>query len=96
MLERSSARSHLRNNGQRVVAGQRLMQAACDIFLGWDARRVSRGERDFYVRQLRDWKGSAGVEGMSPAGMAVYGGVRLDAGPGPCPSGSDRDRGLPR
>lgn len=44
--------------GQRVVAGQRLMQAASDIFLGWERVRAPDGvERDFYVRQLRDWKG---------------------------------------
>jgi hypothetical protein len=56
------------------VAGQRLMQATSDIFLGWD--RVGSGldgqPRDFYVRQLRDMKGSAEVETMVPEGMAIY------------------------
>jgi len=63
------------NHGQRVVAGQRLMQAASDIFLGWV--RVESGldnrTRDFYGRQLKDWKGSAEIERMSPQSLAVYG-----------------------
>jgi hypothetical protein len=58
-----------------VVTGQRLMQATSDIFLGW--LRVDAGldgqRRDFYVRQLKDWKGSAVIEQMRPLGMAVYG-----------------------
>ncbi len=67
--------SEFPNHGERVVTGQRLMQAASDIFLGWV--RVDSGidgqGRDFYGRQLRDWKGSAEVEEMVPKGMAVYG-----------------------
>ncbi|GGT29401.1 MULTISPECIES: DUF2252 domain-containing protein [Streptomyces] len=60
------------NQGQRVVAGQRLMQAAGDIFLGWERLTGLDGrERDFYVRQLLDWKGSATTEGMSPQGMRL-------------------------
>jgi uncharacterized protein (DUF2252 family) len=63
------------NQGQRVVAGQRLMQAASDIFLGWD--RIAAGldgkSRDFYVRQLRDWKLSLDVGSMIPRGMRLYG-----------------------
>ncbi|MEU8501910.1 DUF2252 domain-containing protein [Streptomyces lavendulae] len=65
-----------RNQGERVVAGQRLMQAASDIFLGWqrvdgfDGRR-----RDFYVRQLRDWKGIAMPETMTPPQLEAFGGV---------------------
>jgi uncharacterized protein (DUF2252 family) len=63
------------NQGQRVVAGQRLMQAASDIFLGW--QRTEAGldgqQRDFYVRQLRDWKFSAPIETMVPHGMRLYG-----------------------
>jgi uncharacterized protein (DUF2252 family) len=62
------------NQGQRVVAGQRLMQAASDIFLGW--QRVpteDNGHRDFYVRQLRDWKFSLDVGAMIPRGLRVYG-----------------------
>ncbi|MFJ2823382.1 DUF2252 domain-containing protein [Streptomyces toxytricini] len=60
------------NQGQRVVAGQRLMQAAGDIFLGWERLTGLDGrERDFYVRQLLDWKGSATTEGMPPQGMRL-------------------------
>src|SRR5262245_35321189 len=59
----------------RVVTGQRLMQATSDIFLGW--LHVDSGldeqPRDFYVRQLKDWKGSAEIEQMVPSGMATYG-----------------------
>jgi len=61
------------NEGERVVAGQRLMQAASDVFLGW--RRVEGIDgvtRDFYVRQLRDMKGSAVVEEMDPSGLRLY------------------------
>jgi uncharacterized protein (DUF2252 family) len=65
-----------RHEGERVVSGQRLMQAASDIFLGWDsADGIDGTRRDFYVRQLRDWKGSAVPETMSPADMAAYGEV---------------------
>jgi hypothetical protein len=57
-----------------VVVGQRLMQAASDIFLGWDRiQGIDGKERDFYVRQLRDMKGSAVVEQMDPLGMTMYG-----------------------
>ena len=63
------------NMGQRVVAGQRLMQASSDIFLGW--QRIEAGldgqQRDFYVRQLRDWKYSIVVEALIPRGMRIYG-----------------------
>ena len=63
------------NQGQRVVAGQRLMQASSDIFLGW--QRIEAGldgrQRDFYVRQLRDWKLSLDIEDMIPRGMRLYG-----------------------
>ncbi|WP_305094689.1 DUF2252 domain-containing protein [Prescottella sp. R16] len=62
------------NQGERVVAGQRLMQAASDIFLGWQQGPGPDGVvRDFYVRQLRDGKGSAVVEAMRPPGMELYG-----------------------
>jgi uncharacterized protein (DUF2252 family) len=63
------------SHGERVVAGQRLMQATSDIFLGW--LHVESGidgqERDFYGRQLKDWKGSAEIEQMIPKGLAAYG-----------------------
>lgn len=62
------------NQGQRVVAGQRLMQAASDIFLGWDrVVGIDGRRRDFYVRQLHDWKGIAEPQIMVPNGMRVFG-----------------------
>jgi uncharacterized protein (DUF2252 family) len=61
-------------SGHRVVAGQRLMQASSDIFLGWE--HVDAGldgqSRDFYIRQLRDGKGSAVIESQDPPTMAIY------------------------
>jgi uncharacterized protein (DUF2252 family) len=75
VLEEFVAPSEFENHGERVVAGQRLMQASSDIFLGW--LHVESGtdgrERDFYGRQLKDWKGSAEIEQLVPAGMAAYG-----------------------
>jgi uncharacterized protein (DUF2252 family) len=74
VLEGFVGTSEYDNCGQRVVVGQRLMQTVGDIFLGYvrvdgfDANR-----RDFYVRQLRDWKGSAEIESMVPEGMRGYG-----------------------
>jgi hypothetical protein len=58
-----------------VVTGQRLMQAVSDIFLGWlhNPEGMDSKARDFYVRQLKDWKGSAEIEQMVPDGMAAYG-----------------------
>src|SRR4051812_17097009 len=64
----------MRKEGQRVVAGQRLMQAASDIFLGWETVEGFDGQRrDFYVRQLRDWKTSAVVEEMDASTLRTYG-----------------------
>src|SRR5581483_968472 len=61
------------HHGQRVVAGQRLMQAATDIFLGWIRIKGLDGEtRDYYVRQFHDWKGSADIESMLVPGAALY------------------------
>jgi uncharacterized protein (DUF2252 family) len=66
-------RSQYNNEGERVVAGQHLMQAQSDIFLGWTRATGPDGvERDFYVRQLRDWKFSVPIEQMRPPGMTVY------------------------
>jgi uncharacterized protein (DUF2252 family) len=59
------------NQGERVVAGQLLMQAASDIFLGWTKGLDVR--RHYYWRQLRDMKGSALVESMTPLGLGFYG-----------------------
>jgi uncharacterized protein (DUF2252 family) len=75
VLEEFLGPSQFSNHGERVVVGQRLMQAVSDIFLGW--LHVKSGlddkPRDFYVRQLKDWKGSAEIEQMIPKGMAAYG-----------------------
>ncbi len=75
VLSRFVGASKYANQGQRVVAGQRLMQATSDIFLGW--QRIEAGldgrRRDFYVRQLRDWKYSVAIETMLPAGLRMYG-----------------------
>ena len=61
------------NQGERVVSGQRLMQAASDIFLGWQRTTGMDGQyRDFYVRQLRDWKFSFPIEAMAPRSMQIY------------------------
>ena len=67
-------RSQYNNQGERVVAGQHLMQAQSDIFLGWTRvpNPVDGVDRDFYVRQLRDWKLSAPIEAMIPTGMEIY------------------------
>lgn len=74
VLERFVGPSRYNNCGQRVVAGQRLMQAASDIFLGWQSIVGLDGvQRDFYVRQLRDWKGSVDTTDMVPSGMDAYG-----------------------
>ena len=73
VLEPYVGASPYRNHGRRVVEGQRLMQAASDVFLGWVATKGLDGERRcFYVRQLWDGKGSAEVERMSPPGLALY------------------------
>ena len=73
VLERFVGKSQYANSGHRVVAGQRLMQAASDIFLGWDRLTGIDGQtRDFYVRQLRDWKGSADIDTMSASVMTLY------------------------
>jgi len=60
------------NQGERVVVGQRLMQAASDIFLGWLRAETADGEQDYYVRQLRDWKMSADIEDLNPEAMKLY------------------------
>ena len=74
VLEPFLGRSEYSNSGQRVVAGQRLMQAASDLFLGWQhVPKARNGQpQDFYIRQLHDWKGSVEVETMKQPGMVVY------------------------
>jgi uncharacterized protein (DUF2252 family) len=61
------------NHGQRVVEGQRMMQAASDIFLGWT--EGAEVDRHYYWRQLRDMKGSADIEAMTPSGLTLYAGA---------------------
>jgi hypothetical protein len=74
VLEPFLGRSRYGQHGQRVVEGQRMMQAAADIMLGWEQINTIDGEqRDFYIRQLWDSKGSAQVELMDPPGMEAYG-----------------------
>jgi uncharacterized protein (DUF2252 family) len=70
VLEEFLPKSRYANHGQRVVEGQRRMQAASDIFLGWtEGLDVNR---HYYWRQLRDMKGSAVVETMLVPGAAIY------------------------
>jgi uncharacterized protein (DUF2252 family) len=75
VLARFAGPSKYSHQGERVVNGQRLMQASSDIFLGW--QRVPAGldgkARDFYVRQLRDWKFSVDIGAMVPRGLRLYG-----------------------
>ncbi len=73
VLERFAGKSTYLHHGQRVVAGQRLMQAATDIFLGWiRIKGLDGATRDYYVRQFHDWKGSADVDNMLVPGATVY------------------------
>jgi uncharacterized protein (DUF2252 family) len=74
VLEPYSGRSGFANHGQRVVEGQRLLQASGDILLGWTRTTGLDGiERDYYVRQLWDWKFSADIDSMSPNVLDIYG-----------------------
>jgi uncharacterized protein (DUF2252 family) len=73
VLAEYCGRSQYNNQGERVVAGQHLQQAESDIFLGWTRITGPDGiDRDFYVRQLKDWKFSMPIEVMVPAGMTAY------------------------
>jgi uncharacterized protein (DUF2252 family) len=76
VLEPFAGASKFENHGHRVVAGQRLTQAASDVLLGWlSVEGIDGKKRDFYVRQLWDGKGSAEIEAMSAATMATYAGL---------------------
>ncbi len=76
VLEEFAGRSRYGNAGRRVVIGQRLMQTVSDVLLGWvRVTGYDDRSRDFYVRQLRDWKGSAVVDTMDPRVLRVYGRV---------------------
>lgn len=72
VLEPYAGASEFANHGQRVVAGQSLMQSAADPFLGWIGFDGPQGRHDFYLRQLWDWKASADVATMSSTVLAVY------------------------
>ena len=71
VLEAYLPKSRYKQPGERVVRGQRMIQAASDIFLGWTRGQVE-ANRSYYWRQLRDMKGSAEVESMAPVGLGFY------------------------
>jgi uncharacterized protein (DUF2252 family) len=73
VLEQFASKSEFANHGERVVRGEHLMQAASDILLGWERFAWQGSEQDYYVRQLRDWKGAADVDAMTVAGMGLWG-----------------------
>ncbi len=76
VLEPFAGPSKYSNHGHRVVAGQRLTQAASDVLLGWlTVEGIDGKTRDFYVRQLWDGKGSAEIDLMSASTMATYAGL---------------------
>ena len=74
VLAEYAGRSQYNNQGERVVAGQHLMQAQSDIFLGWTrvANPIDGLDHDYYVRQLKDWKFSVPIEMMLPQGLELY------------------------
>jgi uncharacterized protein (DUF2252 family) len=73
VLERFVGKSTYRHHGERVVSGQRLMQAATDLFLGWmTAKGLDGVTRDYYVRQFHDWKGGADVDNLRVPGATLY------------------------
>ena len=71
VLDLATGSRDLPHHGQRVVEGQRLMQAVSDVLLGWQRASFAK-VADYYVRQLQDWKGSLDVEGIRPQGLEVY------------------------
>ena len=74
VMEPFLKKSAYNNHGQRVVEGQRLMQATGDIFLGWQRVDGADGRtHDYYMRQLWDWKASANIEAMTPELLSFYG-----------------------
>ena len=98
VLERFLGKSRFANHGRRVTEGQRLMQGASDIFLGWLHLEGVDGEpRDYYVRQLHDWKGSVDIDSMrAPRADQVRVPVRRHPRPGTrALERPDRDRRVP-
>jgi uncharacterized protein (DUF2252 family) len=75
VLEGPLPKSRYKEHGERVVDGQRMLQAASDIFLGWARGGGLERNRYFYWRQLRDMKGSAQVESMAPVALTFYAGI---------------------
>jgi uncharacterized protein (DUF2252 family) len=77
VLEPYLGKSQYKNHGQRIVAGQRLMQATSDILLGWvhSKETLDGAERDFFIRQLWDWKTSVDLDVILPKGLELYGEV---------------------
>ncbi len=97
VLEAFLGKSKFATHGQRVVEGQRLMQSASDIMLGWIRHPGIDGvTRDFYIRQLWDGKGSANVETMSPRGLKVYARMCRTRRRGARPRPSSRRAAAPR
>ena len=99
VLEPFVGKSEYTNHGERVVVGQRLMQAASDIFLGWQRiKGVDGVTRDYYLRQFQDWKGGPDVENLLVPGATLYARIcGATLGPRPRPLGRpDRNRVLPR
>ena len=86
VLEPYLGASEFANHGERVVRGQRLSQAAIDVFLGWQRSLGLDGkEHDFYIRQLWDWKASIDLSTMSAVGSAcVHAGLRMVDGARAC------------
>jgi uncharacterized protein (DUF2252 family) len=76
VLEPFLGKSRYPQHGERIVAGQRMMQATADVMLGWERIEAIDGEtKDFYIRQLWDAKGSAEIELMNPASLSTYGAI---------------------
>ena len=92
VLEDHLPKSRYRNPGERVVQGQRMMQASSDIYLGWT--KGAQTDRYYYWRQLRDMKGSALVDSMSARRLQFYAGMcGWDPRPRPCPLGRSGGHG---
>jgi uncharacterized protein (DUF2252 family) len=93
VLEQFAGRSPYPNHGQRVVVGQRLMQTGSDIFLGWlRVKDIDGDSRDYYIRQLHDWKGTADVDTLKVHGRRCTPGCAGRRWPGPTPA---RETGSP-
>ena len=88
VLEPYTEKSDFKHNGERVVTGQRLMQAASDQFLGWLRIEALGRPYDFYVRQLRDWKWSYDIESGDEKQLSrLHPVLRAGAGTGACSLG---------